>query len=65
MSLEFLLFIAARKPGERLRLTLIREGRALPVVVTLAQLAEESRPKWDRNLEMARKKRSHRASQPQ
>jgi len=61
-ELEFLLFIAARKPGERLQLTLIREGRALTVVVTLAQLAEASRPKWERNLEMARKKRFDRES---
>jgi putative serine protease PepD len=64
-ELEFLLFIAARKPGERLHLTLIREGRALPVIVTLAKLAEESRPKWERNLEMARRKRSSRESHPQ
>jgi C-terminal processing protease CtpA/Prc len=64
-ELEFLLFIAARKPSERLHLTLIREGRAFPVIVTLAQLAEDSRPKWERNLEMARRKRASRASPSQ
>lgn len=64
-ELEFLLFIAARKPGERLQMTLIREGRAFPVVVTLAKLAEESRSKWERNLDMARKKRSDRESRQQ
>lgn len=64
-ELEFLLFIGARKPGERLRLTLVREGRSVPVVVTLAQLVEASRPKWERNLEMARRKRADRASRSQ
>jgi C-terminal processing protease CtpA/Prc len=61
-ELEFLLFLLERKPGERLRMTLIREGRELPVVVTLAPLAEVSRSKWERNLEMARQKRAQRAA---
>jgi C-terminal processing protease CtpA/Prc len=63
-ELEFLLFLLERKPGERLRMTLIREGRELPAVVTLAPLAEESRSKWERNLEMARQKRAQRLAHP-
>jgi len=63
-ELEFLLFLLERKPGERLRMTLIREGREIPAVVTLAPLAEESRSKWERNLEMARQKRAQRAARP-
>jgi hypothetical protein len=43
-------------------MTLIREGREIPIVVTLVPLAEESRPKWERNLEMARRKRALRAA---
>jgi C-terminal processing protease CtpA/Prc len=61
-ELEFLLFLLERKPGERLRVTLIREGREIPAVVTLAPLAEESRSKWERNLEMARQKRAQRSA---
>jgi S1-C subfamily serine protease len=60
-ELEFLLFLLDRKPGERLRLSVVREGRQLPVTVTLGRLAEDARPQWQRNLEMARNKRAQNA----
>jgi len=63
-ELEFLLFLLERKPGERLRMTLIRDGREIVAVLTLAVLVEESRPKWERNLEMARQKRAQRSADP-
>jgi C-terminal processing protease CtpA/Prc len=64
-ELEFLLFLKDRKPGERLRLSVVREGRELPIIVTLGRLAEEARPKWERNLEMARSKRAENAARTQ
>jgi S1-C subfamily serine protease len=59
-ELEFLLYLQKRVAGERLRLKLVREGRPVDVIVTLGQLAEDARPKWERNLRMARERRAAR-----
>jgi S1-C subfamily serine protease len=59
-ELEFLLFLKQRTPGERLRLSIIREGREVHIAVTLGRLPDEARSKWERNLRMAREKRAAR-----
>lgn len=59
-ELEFLLYLEKRVPGERLRLQLVREGRILAAIVTLGQLADEARPRWERNVRMARARRAAR-----
>lgn len=62
-ELEFLLFLIERKPGERLRIGVVREGQNVPVQVTLGELPEQRRVKWEQNLEMARRQRAARATQ--
>lgn len=59
-ELEFLLYLQQRRPGERLRLSFVRDGRAIAAVMTVGQLAEEARPRWERNLRMARDRRAAR-----
>ena len=61
-ELEFLLFLAERRPGERLRVGLVRNGQPATIIVTLGKLAEGDRVKWQRNLETARRKREERAA---
>lgn len=63
-ELDFLLFLADRSPGERLTLTVIREGRRIPLEIVLGRLADDARPNWERNLEMARRQRGRRAAPP-
>ncbi|HEY0160507.1 MAG TPA: PDZ domain-containing protein [Thermoanaerobaculia bacterium] len=63
-ELEFLLYLQKRAPGERLRLQLVREGRAVATIVTLGRLPDEARPKWERNLRMARERRAARERPP-
>jgi S1-C subfamily serine protease len=56
-ELDFLLFMNARKVGERISLDLIRAGARRRVVVTLGELPETRRTIWERNLAIAKQRR--------
>jgi len=58
-DLDFILFLAGRPPGDRLRLRVIRDGKARSAVVVLAELPESSRAAWEHALERARQKRAN------
>ena len=59
-DLDFLLFVAERKPGERLRIRAIRHGQAKVLTMVLGTLPESGRAAWQRNLAMARERRAER-----
>lgn len=56
-DLEFLLYLSERKPGERLRLGIVREGRSLDLTLTVGTMPESSRAAWNAALAHARQKR--------
>lgn len=56
-ELDFLLFMSARKVGERISLDLIRSGARRRVVVTVGELPETRRTNWERNLAIAKQRR--------
>ena len=56
-DLEFLLFLAEQKPGGRMSLGIVREGKPLTIVVTLGVLPEAARAGWEASLERARRAR--------
>lgn len=57
-ELDFLLFMRQRRPGERLTMTVVRSGKAVQRVVTLAALPEASRARWEHNFRMAQERRA-------
>ncbi len=57
-DLDFLLFVADRKPGERLPFRIVRDGERKDVIVIVAALPESARAAWDRALHVAREKRA-------
>jgi S1-C subfamily serine protease len=59
-DLDFLLFLQQRKPGERLTFGVLRDGRVVRVPIVLAVMPDEARPKWERALETARRRRIER-----
>lgn len=61
-DLDFLLFLAQHKPGERLPLHLVRYGQAMNLVVTFGEMPEDVRGAWQRTLDAARRKRAKAAT---
>jgi S1-C subfamily serine protease len=56
-DLAFLLFIGERKPGERLRFSIVRAGSSQTITVTIGVMPETSRGAWEQGLRTARQKR--------
>lgn len=56
-TLDMLLFLRDRKPGERMVFTVVRQGQPRDVVLTVALLPEGARDGWTRALEVARQER--------
>ena len=63
-DLDFLLFLAARVPGERLKIGIVREGKTRTVTVTVAKMPEANRDAWNRGLAQAKRKRLAASSPP-
>jgi serine protease Do len=63
-DLDFLLFLAARVPGERLKVGIVREGKKQTVTVTVAALPAANRDAWNRGLAQAKRKRLRASSPP-
>ena len=56
-ELDLLLFLGDRKPGERLTLGIVREGKRIEIRLRLGTMPETSRQAWKQNLEVARRQR--------
>lgn len=56
-ELELLLFLGEQHPGDRLTLSIIREGRPMQTVVTLGTMSAASLAARKENLEVARRRR--------
>src|SRR5256885_8480274 len=56
-DLDFLMFLAQHKPGDRLPLRIARYGRTLNIVVRFASMPESVRPAWNQTVSVARRKR--------
>lgn len=56
-DLEFLLFIGERKPGERVRFEIVRNGTARVVIVTVGVMPASAYAGWQRALHNARQLR--------
>ena|SRR5581483_1856923 len=56
-QLDFLLFIADHKPGDRVRLTRIRSGQASTLVLTFGNMPASARGDWERGIKAARRNR--------
>ncbi len=56
-DLDVLTFIAERRPGERLRLDVIRNGAPLAIALTVGVMPESARRAWSTGLQNARRAR--------
>lgn len=57
-ELDLLLFLKKRRPGERLSMTVVRSGKAVNRVATLAALPEAARARWEHNFRVAEERRA-------
>ena len=64
-TLDMLLYLSDRKPGERMKFTIVRNGAATEVVLVVGVMPESGKAGWARALEVARQERiaAHRAGQ--
>jgi S1-C subfamily serine protease len=62
-ELDLLLFLAERKPGDRLKMAVTRAGERRNLVVVVGTAPEASRDAWTRNLRTARERRRQRSGQ--
>lgn len=56
-TLEMLLFISERKPGERMLFSVVRRGAEKNMVLVVGTLSESRRASWERALQIARQER--------
>jgi len=56
-ELDLLLYLGDRKPGEYLRLGILRDSKVREIRVRLGTMPETSRVAWKSNLEVAKRKR--------
>lgn len=59
-ELDLLLYLGDRKPGEHVRIGLIREGKPRHIDLILGNLSAAGEAAWERNLELARRRRAAR-----
>ncbi|HYC93726.1 MAG TPA: PDZ domain-containing protein [Thermoanaerobaculia bacterium] len=57
-DLDFLTFVGARKPGERLTFQVVRTGRSRTIVVTVGTMPDSARAGWELALQNARRVRA-------
>jgi S1-C subfamily serine protease len=63
-ELELLLFLNEQRPGDRLLVTIVREGRRFTLPVSLGVMSAAALAKRAENLEVARHKRAAAAQHP-
>lgn len=63
-DLEFLLFVGERKPGERVKLDVIRNGTPLNLTLTVGVMPPSAHAAWARALKTARELRVRAAQKP-
>jgi S1-C subfamily serine protease len=57
-DLDLLLYMAERRPGERLRCEFVRNGRAMKTEIVLGTLPDAKRPAWEQSVALARQRRA-------
>ncbi|HEV7923118.1 MAG TPA: PDZ domain-containing protein [Thermoanaerobaculia bacterium] len=57
-DLDLLLYLAERKPGERLACDFVRNGRAMKTVIVLGKLPDAKRPAWEQSIARAQQRRA-------
>jgi S1-C subfamily serine protease len=57
-DLDFLTFVGARKPGERLTFQVVRTGSSRTIVVTVGTMPDPARAGWELALQNARRVRA-------
>jgi predicted metalloprotease with PDZ domain len=56
-DLDYLLYLSDRKPGERLKLDIVREGRPLRLVIVVGTMPDAARAAWRSAFERAKQMR--------
>jgi S1-C subfamily serine protease len=56
-ELDFILFLSERRPGERMPVTFVRNGKVRQTTVILGTLPDAARPAWEEGLKVAKARR--------